>query len=71
MRPKWRYLAIKTKQNKPYQHKFLKHSGGGVIIWACFTAARPGHLAVTELTMNFSVYQNVGIYLTAKSMSKM
>jgi len=66
-RPKWRCLAIKhsatmaktqTKTNTAYQHKDLilavKHGGVGVMIWACFAAKRPGHLAVFESTINSS-----------------
>lgn len=37
---------------KPYLHKHLtaavKHSAGEVMIWACFAATGPVHLAVTE-----------------------
>ena len=42
--PVWR------KPNTAYQHKRLiptvKHGGGGLMIWACFTATWPGHPAV-------------------------
>lgn len=34
---------------------YIKHGGGGLMIWACFTAAGLGHLAVTELPMSSSV----------------
>lgn len=46
-----------------YQHKHpppaVKHRGGGVMIWACFTATGPGQLVVIEVTTNFSVYQSI------------
>ena len=51
------------KPNTAYQHKHLiptvMHGGGGLMIWACFTATGPEHLAVIESTMNSSVYQNI------------
>ena len=51
------------KPNTVYQHKHLiptvNHSGGGVMIWACFAATGPGPLAVIESTMNASVYQSI------------
>jgi len=30
---------------------------GGMVIWACFAAMRPGHLGVIESTINSSVKQ--------------
>ena len=68
---------IWRKPNTTYEHKHViltvKHSGGGVIIWACFTAAGPRHLALIESTMNSSVYQSIldSICLTAKSVRTM
>jgi len=51
------------KPNTAYQHKHLtptvKHGGGGLMIWACFAATGPGHLAVIESTMNSSGYQSI------------
>ena len=37
----------------------VKHSGGGLMIWACVVATVPGHLAVAESTVNSSVYQSI------------
>lgn len=37
----------------------VKHSGGGVMIWALFPAMGPGHLTVIESTLNPSVYQSI------------
>lgn len=34
----------------------VKHRGG--CIWICFVNTRPGHLAVNELTMTYTVYQS-------------
>ena len=46
-----------------YWHKHLiptvKHGGGGLVIWACFAATGPGHLAVIESIINSSVYQSI------------
>lgn len=44
-----------------YQHLMLtvKHSSGGVMGWAYFVAMGSGQHEVIELTMNFSVYQNI------------
>lgn len=36
-----------------------QHGGGGLLNWAYFAAAGPGHLAVTELNINSSVYQSI------------
>ena len=51
------------KPNTAYQHKHLiptvKHGGGGLMMWACFAATGPGHLAVIESIMNFSGYQSI------------
>jgi len=64
-KPKWRCNAQPNtaKTNTAYQHKHLiptvRHGGGGMMIWACFAAEGPGHLAVIESTMNFSVYQSI------------
>jgi len=33
--------------------------GGGMMIWACFAATGPGHLAVIKSSMNSSVYQSI------------
>jgi len=43
------------------QHLILtvEHGGGGLMMWACSAATGPGHLAVTESTMNSSVYQSI------------
>lgn len=37
----------------------VKHVGGRVMICACFAAMGPWYLSVTELIVNFSVYQNI------------
>lgn len=34
----------------------LDHIGGGLLIWACFVVAEPGHLDVIEFTR---VYQSI------------
>ena len=51
------------KPNTTYQHKHLiptvKHGGGGLMMWACSTTTRPGHLAVIESIMNSSGYQSI------------
>ena len=51
------------KTNTAYQHEHLiptvKHGGGGLVIWACFAATGPGHLAVIESIINSSVYQSI------------
>lgn len=36
----------------------VKHTGGEVIVWACFASTGPGHFTVTDLTMN-SLYTKV------------
>ena len=65
-RLKWRCLVIMHsttfKENQTeYHHKHLiptvKYGGEGVLIWACATGAV--HLAVSELTTNFSVCQSI------------
>ena len=38
-------------QHKPFVPT-VKHGGGGLMIWACFAATGPGHLAVIESTVN-------------------
>lgn len=51
---------IWQKPNTAYPPKHLMptlSSIGGVLILTCFATAGPGHLAVTESTMNISVYQ--------------
>jgi len=45
------------KPNTSFLIPGVKHSGGGVMIWACFAATVPGHLAVIESTMISSVPQ--------------
>lgn len=37
----------------------VKHDSGVVMIWVCPVDTCPGHLAVSESTMNSSVYQNI------------
>lgn len=37
-------------------YEFNKHADGGLMTWALFRATGPGHLAVTELAVRFSVY---------------
>jgi len=34
----------------------IKHSGGGLMIWACLAATGDGHLGDTESTMNSFVH---------------
>lgn len=36
-----------------------QHSSGGMMIWDCFTATEPEHLADIESTMTSSVYSRV------------
>lgn len=69
---------METKHRTSAQNLILnaKHSGGGVMLWACFTAMWPGYLAVNESTINFSVYQsivqsNVAVCPAAKAWSKL
>jgi len=44
----------KTKHGNQHKHLIptLKHGGKVLIIWACFAATGPWHLAVFEVTMN-------------------
>ena len=37
----------------------VKHGGGSVMVWGCFAASGPGHLAVIDGTMNSAVYQKI------------
>lgn len=37
----------------------VKRSDGGLGIWTHFAVTGPGHLAVSELNMNASVYQTI------------
>lgn len=51
------------KPNTEYRLKHLipsvKRSDGGLGIWTYFAVTGPGHLAVSELNMNASVYQTI------------
>ncbi len=37
----------------------VKHGGGSVMDWACFTASCPGQPAIIDGTMNSELYQNI------------
>lgn len=58
---KSRHVWRKTKT--AFENKNLiptvKHGGGNVMVWGCFSAAGPGQLTIIESTMNFVLYQRV------------
>lgn len=64
---KWKCLAIihstTLGENQTYTaqtpHTKCQHGGGGMMIWAWFSVTGPGHLAITESTMHFSIYQRI------------
>lgn len=64
---KWKCLAIihsttlGEKQTYTAQtlHTKCQHGGGGMMIWAWFSVTGPGHPAITESTMHFSIYQRI------------
>ncbi len=37
----------------------MKHGGGSIIVWACFTASEPGRLAIIDGIMNSELYQQI------------
>lgn len=39
----------------------VKHGGGSVMVWGCCATSKPGRIAITDRTMNSSLYQNVGV----------
>lgn len=68
-RPKCRFLIImqsasfSKKTKTACQHKHLiptvKFGGEGLMVWACFAATGPGHLAAIELSRNSSEFKNI------------
>uniref|UniRef100_A0AAR2JTD1 Uncharacterized protein n=1 Tax=Pygocentrus nattereri TaxID=42514 RepID=A0AAR2JTD1_PYGNA len=46
-----------------HQHQNLiptvKYGGGGMMVWGCFAASRPGRIAVINRKMNSQVYQDI------------
>lgn len=58
---KSRHVWRKTKT--AFENKNLiptvKHGGGNVMVWGCFSAAGPGQLTIIESTMNSVLYQRV------------
>ncbi len=56
-----RYIWRKT--NTAFHKKNIiptvKHGGGSVMVWGCFAASGPGHLAIIDGTMNSALYQKI------------
>lgn len=51
----WCPPLSKPKMSFQKNHFTFKHGGGGVMIWGCFSATAPGHLAVSKSIINSSV----------------
>lgn len=37
----------------------VRHGGGSVMVWGCFAASGPGHLAAIDGTVNSVLYQKI------------
>ncbi|OXA40728.1 Transposable element Tcb1 transposase [Folsomia candida] len=47
--------ALKMKNLNPT----VKHGGGSVMVWGCFSSAGPGNMEFVETTMNQHIYQDI------------
>ena len=51
------------KKGTAHQHQNListvKHGGGSIMVWGCFTASGPGQLAIIDGKTNSQVYQDI------------
>ena len=45
--------------NPKYTKKTVKHGGGSIMVWGCFTASGEGPLVKIEVIMNGEVYRDI------------
>lgn len=63
MAKKYNAMFLGKKLSTAHQHQNLipivKNGAGGIMVWNCFAAWRPGHLTITERSMNSKLYEDI------------
>ena len=62
MKPRLNYFCLNAKRHiwwKPDIIPTMKHGGGSMRVWGCFSAAGPGRLVWVEAKLNGAKYREI------------
>ena len=63
MKPKLNFLALNTKPDTAHHLAntipTVKHGGGSIVLWGCFSVAGTGRLVRIEVKMNAAMYRDI------------